>query len=245
VSVTPADEGYEDGSHPELERLVDWTNRAESVLQEWAVHSIVETEKRAACFRALGRGWIFMQLSSAGSRSSIKKTVDNRTRFKWWFEGVERILRNRWSEFATMGLKDEDVDKWTMGYKPNVEIMFIMRGITTGRASMGVQRWNAKYCKEHNWASTPEIESEMQKDDLSEDERQAYADKVRRDREKAARKRAKAKARKKQASSEKEQEGNEGDGMTKAEREQGEQAQGEFENLLAELKGEVAEHAIS
>jgi hypothetical protein len=64
--------------------------RAESLLHEWVVRAILQSEKRAARFRSLGRGWIFIQLSSNGVRHAGGKALDaseHRTRFKWWFEG--------------------------------------------------------------------------------------------------------------------------------------------------------------
>ena len=133
---------------------------------------------------------------------------------------------------------------------PLAEIIFINRGLSPGAATMSRQRWKADYARGHIWASTSEIDSELRAPEPSEEERQVHADKVRRER--AARKRAKAKARKKEAGASEEQEerdasneeqtGSAGGStprgviMTKAEREQGEEAQDAFESLLAELK---------
>ena len=50
---------------PESEKAADvWVSRAEQALHTWIVKGILMSEKRAAHFRSLGRGWIFIQLSS-------------------------------------------------------------------------------------------------------------------------------------------------------------------------------------
>ena len=65
------------------------------------------TESRSALFRSLGRGWIWIQLSSsgvgrrgalealrpsAGREDKSKLPEEQRTRFKWWFENLSRDL---------------------------------------------------------------------------------------------------------------------------------------------------------
>ena len=127
------------------ELIVDWMCRAETVLHEWIVRAIVQSEKRAACFRSLGRGWIFIQLSSHGERLNkgiAMEALNHRTRFKWWFEGVERIVRNRSSEFhTTLNLPAGEVDKWLYGgYQINAEIVFVLRGMAP-RATMSRRKW--------------------------------------------------------------------------------------------------------
>lgn len=52
------------------EKIVEeWVGKAEQYLHTWVVRGILTSEKRAAHFRALGRGWVFIQLSSQRSSS--------------------------------------------------------------------------------------------------------------------------------------------------------------------------------
>ena len=148
------------------ETMMDWICRTETVLHEWIVSAILQSAKRAVCFRSLGRGWIFIQLSSSGERlganSPRLEQVYKRTRFKWWFEGTERIMRNRSSEFSTsLQLPEDEVDKWLYGYQINSEIVFVTRGMAPSRSNMSRRKLRAEYWKEHIWASSDEIEKEV------------------------------------------------------------------------------------
>ena len=226
---------------PEQEKLmIDWMCRAETVVHEWVCRAVVQSEKRAACFRSLGRGWIFMQLSSHGERNNRGVAMDHlnhRTRFKWWFEGVERIVRNRTPEFhTTLNLPDGEVEKWLYGYQINSEIVFVLRGMAPGRATMSRRKWRADYHKQHIWASNDQIEKELNEGIMIEEERQALAAKVDKEREKRKAKRERQKAKKKEAS------GVSGEALLRQEEERQEaearEATDAFDSLLQELKME-------
>lgn len=82
-----------------LESAEAWVKRVEILLHNAIIDSMLGTQglrevvrgrdseddlgRRAALFRSLGRGWILIQVS----RKSRK--------WKWWFENVDRVLRNR------------------------------------------------------------------------------------------------------------------------------------------------------
>lgn len=97
------------------------------------------------------------------------------TRFKWWFEGVERILRNRQDEFGTMRLAAEDVAKWTSGYVQGAELIFIIRGMVTEFSMMARVKLRSDYHREHVWASTAEVQQFVDAPMLTEEERGAHA----------------------------------------------------------------------
>ena len=230
--------------------MMDWMQRAETVLHEWVVRAIVQSEKRAACFRALGRGWIFLQLSSAGSRANAHMTgtarqasaLDRRTRFKWWFEGIDRILRNRRDEFPRMSLKEEDVPTWTTGYVPNAELIFVVRGMHPGSMTISRRKWRANFHREHVWASSSEVQADVEEPEMTPEERTALAKKAA---DKAAKKKAK-RARQKQNKAE-----GDGDGDKEpteeelaAEKLAGEEAASSFESLLAQMKVEDAARSV-
>ena len=221
------------------ELIVDWMCRAETVLHEWIVRAIVQSEKRAACFRSLGRGWIFIQLSSHGERLNkgiAMEALNHRTRFKWWFEGVERIVRNRSSEFhTTLNLPAGEVDKWLYGYQINAEIVFVLRGMAPAHATMSRRKWRADYYKQHIWASNDQIERELEMPILDEDQRQALATKAERERDKRKAKRERQKQRKQEAAGQ----------DREAQRQEEEAAEAReatdaFDSLLQELKMEEA-----
>jgi len=229
--------GTADGSAQLLEqRVCEWMNRAESLLHEWVVRAILQSEKRAARFRSLGRGWIFIQLSSNGVRHAGGKALDaseHRTRFKWWFEGVERMVRNRSAEFTTsINLPADEVDKWLYGYSLNSELVFAVRGFAPRSATMSRCKMNEGFCKGHVWSSTEQVYDEVRAPFLSEETREQMAIKHERERE---RRRAKKERQKVNKRTEKERE--------KEEREETErrEASTAFDALLEELKLEEKE----
>ena len=141
----------------------EWITSAQEVLHTWVTRGILASEKRAAHFRALGRGWIFLQLSSnqghqgshwQGSHVTTRKI----TRFKWWFESVERILRNRQEEFAAMRITPEEVSRWTVGYVHGAELVFALRGIIATVTLMARVKLRADYHREHVWATSDELQ---------------------------------------------------------------------------------------
>ena len=114
----------------------EWMDRAEGLLLAWILKGITRSEKRAAQFRSLGRGWIFVQLSTLGiNKMPSFRLTNSRTSFKWWFEGVPRVLRNRHDDFAQYfpDITDE-VSKWTSGYDHRAELVFVVRGFYPGKS---------------------------------------------------------------------------------------------------------------
>tara|TARA_B100000780_G_scaffold238904_1_gene180478 strand:+ start:553 stop:786 length:234 start_codon:yes stop_codon:yes gene_type:complete len=55
--------------------------------------------------------------------------VRNQKRFKWWFEGVDRVLRNHQFDIMCLKLEDEGIEKYTRGYMCQSEIVFMMKGL--------------------------------------------------------------------------------------------------------------------
>ena len=217
------------------------------MLHTWVTRGILASEKRAAHFRALGRGWIFLQLSSqSGTKGShwhgSHITTKKITRFKWWFEGTERILRNRQDEFPAMRIGPEEVARWTSGYVHGAELVFALRGIIATVTLMARVKLRADYHREHVWAATDDIQRAVEAPMLTEDERQAMTKKAEAlaAKKRAKRERQKAKSRQAAAS---------GEGTSEAaaakEKADGERARSAFEDMLNEFKEEEAagEHA--
>ena len=99
------------------ETVARWMHRAETSVIHHIIHRIIEREKRADLFRALGRGWVFILL------------VRNQKKFKWWFEGVDRVLRNHQFDIMCLKLEEEGIEKYTRGYMCQSEIVFMMKGL--------------------------------------------------------------------------------------------------------------------
>jgi len=162
-----------------FERMGIYVARAEQVFHVWILRGILMSERRAAHFRSLGRGWIFVQLSAQrgkyGHGHDPSDAYKKITRFKWWFEGVERILRNRRGEFPNIPLKEEDVPTWTRGYVHGAEIIFLIRGLVLGASAMARVRLSPDYHREHMWASNDELRRIADEDQLAEGDRMAYA----------------------------------------------------------------------
>jgi hypothetical protein len=97
---TALDDSYVGGSDEVVAR---WMHRAESSVIYWIINKIIEVEGRAELFRSLGRGWIFILL-----RRPQRK-------FKWWFEGVNRVLRNHQSDISALNLPEGGLEKYTQG----------------------------------------------------------------------------------------------------------------------------------
>ena len=55
--------------------------------------------------------------------------VRNQKRFKWWFEGVDRVLRNHQFDIMCLKLEEEGIEKYTRGYMCQSEIVFMMKGL--------------------------------------------------------------------------------------------------------------------
>lgn len=69
-----------DSGKEDLKVAEEWVSKAEQHLHTWVVRGILRSEKRAAHFRALGRGWIFIQLSAQKATSGGHWTSGESTR---------------------------------------------------------------------------------------------------------------------------------------------------------------------
>ena len=158
------------------------------------------------------------------------------SRFKGWFEGIERVVRNRQAEIeSNMGIPQEEIGRWTHGYMPDSELVFVFKGLSLGHTQISIQKWRPDFNRLHVWAASGAAQEAQETPILSDAERQAHAEKVR---ERKAQKR-RARAAKKKAKDEKDDEdGEEGEEVTE---EEALEASRTFEELLAEMKAEELE----
>jgi len=216
--------------------LHEWITKSEEHVHTWVVRGILESEKRAAHFRALGRGWIFVQLSSQQGVHTGKHDSTHParkiTRFKWWFEGVERVLRNRQDEFPAMRIAPDEVSKWTTGYVHGAELIFVLRGMVATVSLMARVKLRADYHREHVWASTDEVQQAVEAREPTDAERVALAKKAE---ALAAKKKAKRERQRARKAEEVAARGVELE-LSERERAEGEKAATAFEELLAEMK---------
>ena len=112
-----------------------WVSAAGSCLHNYIMNQIVESAKRAACFRALGRGWIFTQLSSGGGsrgrhgQADYHERYHNRSRFRWWFETVHCVANTRQDEIAQFEYIDGlDANWYLHGTDAEKEQVFMQGG---------------------------------------------------------------------------------------------------------------------
>mmetsp|Transcript_67971 Transcript_67971/g.112995 ORF Transcript_67971/g.112995 Transcript_67971/m.112995 type:complete len:561 (-) Transcript_67971:230-1912(-) len=213
-----------------------WLNEAESCLTTWILTQIVESEKRAACFRALGRGWIFVQLSSS---SSTRRNLDdlysryyNRTRFRWWFEGCDRVASTRKDEIAKMkfptGLNSNHYLYGTVMAKEQV---FVFKGLDPACSSMiSLTKLRTDWKKLDVWVSNEEMRKTIEMPTMTDEERQLKVEKVQ------ARKAKRRLARKARAKARKQEEAEAAPARRAKEEEAGREAAVTFETLLEELK---------
>ena len=154
------------------------------------------------------------------------------TRFKWWFEGTDRVLRNRQDEFPSMRLRPEDVSKWVSGYVQGAELVFVMRGMVNTVSMMARVKLRADYHREHVWASTDEVQQAVEAREPTDAERVALAKKAE---ALAAKKKAKRERQRARKAEEVAARGVELE-LSERERAEGEKAATAFEELLAEMK---------
>lgn len=223
-----------------------WVDDVIRVLSSYISQQIIETASRAALFRSLGRGWIWIQLSSAGSRFDTKRDLvqANRTRFKWWFEDLDRVLRNRKQELTQLNFIGDNVEgdvlqKYTTGYMPLSEFVFLLRGIYPGKPNIGIQKWCADFRHLDKWAATDDVRAAIGKQIATDEERHQHAMNVQRQKERRNRQKQKQKLKKLQEKEEKERDLKlqelEVDDVLSA-HEKMHNSNAEFEDLLASLK---------
>jgi len=148
-----------------LKDLGKWMHNAESSVNFWIVNKILEKEGRAERFRALGRGWIIVAL-----RRRERK-------FKWWFESTRRILRNHQMDMRDLQLTPELVEKYTVGYMPQCELVIMMKGMTPSekRPLISIQKMASNYVLLHRWATTEESKKAVMTPFPTDEDRQVYA----------------------------------------------------------------------
>ncbi|CAE7344886.1 unnamed protein product [Symbiodinium sp. CCMP2456] len=214
-----------------------WIDEAMSVLFHWISKQIIATDARAALFRSLGRGWIWIQLSSSGGREDKSKLPEEqRTRFKWWFENLSRVLRNRQHDIDKLKLKGDMLKKYTTGYMPMSELVFLIYGIAPAMPIIGIQKWSPHYKEVDRWARDDLVRKAVEKPIASEAERQEYAAHVEQQKTRKQRQRAKQKMKKQQLQDEDllQDSSPKLPGPARME-----QSNTEFESLLASLKREA------
>lgn len=180
-----------------------------------------------------------MQLSSSGTRRNAKpeehfRKFESTSRFKWWFENVDRILRSRQHEIReNMGIADDEIDKWTHGYDILSELVFAFKGMSLGSTQLSIMKWRADFSRQHVWAGSEAVQEALHTPQMTEEERAAHAEKVR---ERKAQKRRAQKAKRKV----KEGQGTgQDDALDEAlDNEEGREAARTFEELLAAMKTE-------
>jgi hypothetical protein len=225
----------------DLEAGTAWVSEAEEVLLIWIVRRITQSEKRAAQFRSLGRGWIFVQVSipHSHSKATAQRGLRGTSRFKWWFEGVPRVMRNRQDEFAKFSPKmAHEVNKWTVGYDHSAELVFVVRGFTPGIATISRRRWTADHYMERVWAPNEEMHAAVERPMLTEEEREVHAKKAE---AKAAAKKAKRERQKKKKAEASVESAEQREEQLAREREEGKAASDLFEETLRELKEQQLE----
>ncbi len=219
----------------------DWLARAGGVLHEFIVQHFVVNEARPAQFRALGRGWIFIQLSanhlnmSKSSKSNYGAYDRKYTRFKWWFEGIERILLNRSDELPDMGIKTaEQLSRWTSGYVHGAELVFVLRGIYPKMQLMSCKKWRTDYRNIDVLGTSEDLRKALAAPVLTDSEREAHAKNVHAAAMRRRAKRERQKAKKAEAAAEERQKVAADAAAT--EREEGLKASQAFEELLEEMR---------
>ena len=163
----------------------DWLARAENVLHEWIVRALTANEKHPGQFRSLGRGWILIQLSaqhlhaSKSCKSSYGAYDRKYTRFKWWFESVERVLRNRRDEFPDMNITtQEQLSRWTSGYVHGAELIFVLRGIYPKAQVLSCKKWCSDWIKSTKgdvWGTSDDLIKAIDAPVLSDTQRESHA----------------------------------------------------------------------
>ncbi|CAJ1392556.1 unnamed protein product [Effrenium voratum] len=211
-----------------------WIDDAMSVLFHWISKQIIMTESRAALFRSLGRGWIWIQLSSSGVGREDKSKLpeEQRTRFKWWFENLSRVTRNRQHDIDKLKLKGDMLKKYTTGYMPMSELVFLIYGIAPAMPIIGIQKWSPHYKEVDRWATDDNVKKAVEKPLASEAERQAHAAHVEQQKSRKQRERERERENEKERESERHA-NNFPAGLC------WQRAGSEFESLLASLKREA------
>jgi len=182
----------------DMEGAEAWITRVEQILHKWIIQKMLagntsassdEAGKRAALFRSLGRGWIFIQI------------VEKTSKWKWWFENIDRVLRNRQHEIKTeIRLADELQQKYIYGYKCDSELVFVTR--ITRKATISIQKWAADYILTDRWASNQQQQKALLTPFPDDAERAAHAEGVKKRQKRKQRKRAAAMAASQQAEEE-------------------------------------------
>jgi hypothetical protein len=195
----------------DFEEMLEWMYRVENGIHDWMVsrlffsHPTEEAIARCRSFRALGRGWLIVQLSIPPRGSK-----DEPGRFKFWFEDVETVLQRKVDieHLATMD-NIKDLRPFTSGYIQSMELVFYIRGLfhpdQSGRKvpALSIKKWNPNFYLANVWHS---VQAEILVDmcqkrgsvGTSEEERLAQSARSERNRRKRDKQKEREKAKKEQ-----------------------------------------------
>lgn len=205
-----------------------WAHRAETSIIHWIIHRIIGGENRSNLFRALGRGWIFIFINR------------NQNKFRWWFESVQRVLRNHQADLNTLRFNDALIEKYTSGYNCQCEVVFVLKGlIPTCPPLITIMKIADNFVDKAKWAPTAELQRSVASPYPTDAERHAHA--LRSQHRKAQKKRSKdrRKAKDNQAGSTTGAERTEDASALSPFSADGRAAMDDFEQMLAEAKAEL------
>jgi len=197
---------------------------AEAAVLKWVMEELMARLNRAALYRSLGRGWLFVHL------------LRPKKQFRFWFESVQRVLRNHRDviDYLKLDAPAEAgeitlLEKYTRGYVMEAEAVCLMNGIVPKAFSplISINRIAPDYRHRDHWGL--EVQEYVDAPNPTDEGRLEQAQSARMA-EKARLKRAKARARKKEKKL-----------AAAFSKEACEQDAIMFEQLLSELKLEAAE----
>jgi hypothetical protein len=176
-------------------KATEWIRTFESAVHELVIRRAFldyppdEAAARCAAYRSLGRGWFMVQL------------MVNQKKFKFWFENIERIERNRLGELDRLNL-GETLTHFLRGFVCHCEVVFMIRGIvhpensrTSVPPSVSIKKWDPSYHLKEVWSSNEWLQKQMNTPVPTDEERMQHAATTERNR----RKREKQKQKKKVA----------------------------------------------
>ena len=131
-----------------LESIDEWTTRVQQALCYYVLlEMIMKEDERVQQFQALGRGWIFILLES--------KALTRYTKMKVWFESSDRVTHDHEMDMQAAELTGATRDKYLLGYNPEAEIVFFIKGLAPARPLVCIQRLRPDYRDLDKWAVKP------------------------------------------------------------------------------------------
>lgn len=129
--------------------------QAESSIQHYIVNRITEEKSRANRFRALGRGWIFIMLDLPGDR------------FRWWFESLDNVFLKHKFELSSLGMEENELQKYTYGYNCQSEVVFLLKLAIRGSCKSSILLMRLKDPGGEQWGKTGELPQWPSDDELN------------------------------------------------------------------------------